>query len=308
MAQSIIDEIFDEIKKINGNNDGTAIPHSDEFLKTSSALLGVNPDLVKKVIQVLVNSHRIFSFEIILEDTMRETPGINGYVVADINVVRRLKNIFQRELMYAYNKQFNKNYLVHQIIKEIFPVIRSFNSTPLGEVANKAIMLDELERLMEKNYNEYTEDYKEKQFKLEISKANLEKLIEKREKTVAPQQAAPEKKKAEPQTQRAVDTKTYGDFLSKKNNYPLKRILNIYGIDFFYKVNLRNYQFGYLKQLISDGQISKRGDLMHLRDMLRTVRANTGIDRKLGEHMDEIFDLEKAIVHHLYFSGKDSSP
>ena len=163
-------------------------------------------------------------------------------MVTDLNIVRRLKNVFQRELMYAYNRQNNKNLLVHQIIKEIFPVMKSFNNTPLGESANKAIMLAELENLMEKNFNEYTEDFKEKQFRIEISQANLEKLIEKKEKA-AEKAAVVRQEKAEqlPQSLRAVDSKTYGDFISKKNKYPLSRIINIYGIDFFYKVNLRNY-------------------------------------------------------------------
>ena len=309
MAQSIIEEIFEEIKKSNAKNDASAVPHSDDFIKTTSAMLGVNPDLVKKILQVLVRSHRIFAIEIVLEDQLRETPGVDGYVLTDLNIVRRLKNVFQRELMYAYNRQNNKNLLVHQIIKEIFPVIKSFNNTPLGESANKAIMLAELENLMEKNFNEYTEDFKENQFRVEISQANLEKLIEKREKAQEKTAAArQEKAQPLPQALRAVDSKTYGDFISKKNKYPLSRIINIYGIDFFYKVNLRNYQFSYLKQVINDRQISKRTDLTHLREMLRVVRSNVSRDAKLKEYLDDIYDLEKAVVHQLYFSGREGQP
>ena len=74
MAQSIIEEIFEEIKKTNAKNDASAVPHSDEFVKTISAMLGVSPDLVKKILQVLVRSHRIFSIDIVLEDQLRETP------------------------------------------------------------------------------------------------------------------------------------------------------------------------------------------------------------------------------------------
>ena len=307
MAQSVIEEVFEEIKKENSRNDSAAIPHSDLFIKTAAGMIGISPDLVKKIIQVLIASHRIFSFEIILEDGLRQTPSVSGYVVTDLNVVRRLKNFFQRELMSAYNRQYNKNLLVHQIIKEIFPVINSFNNTPLGAIANKAIMLAEFENLMEKNFNEYTEDFKEKQFRVEVSKANFEKFIEKKDKP-AEKGAPAQGKAARPgeKSLRAVDSKTYGDFISKTNKYPLKRILNIYGADFFFKVNLRKYQFTYLKQLINDSQISKRSDLMLLKDMLRTVRSNAGKDAQLKDHMDEIFDLEKAVVHQLYFSGKEA--
>lgn len=311
MPKSIIDEIYEEIRKQNSNSDNTAIPHSDDFIRRVSAMVGANPDLVKRILQVLVNSHKIFTFEIVMPDTLRDLPGISGFVVADLNVIRRLKNVFYKELTYLYNQQFNKTSQAHQIVKEIFPVIRSFNNTPLGIAANKAIMLDELEKLMEKHFNEFTEDYKEKQFALEIGRANLERLV-KEEKTTpvkaesAPSASASDKATAPgEQSQRAVDSKTYNEFIIKKSKYPLQRILNIYGIDFFYKVNLRNYQFKYLQQLIKDGQISKRSDLMHLREMLKTVRQNMHIDPKLKEHAEEIFDLEKAVAHYLYFSSKE---
>ncbi len=311
MPKSIIDEIYEEIRKQNSNNDTTAIPHSDDFIRKASSLVGANPDLVKRILQVLVNSHKIFSFEIILPDALRDLPGIDGYVVADLNVVRRLKNVFYKELTYLYNQQFNKTSQAHQIIKDIFPVIRSFNNTPLGITANKAIMLEELEKLMEKHFNEYTEDYKEKQFNLEISRANLERLIPAEKTRPAQEKKSSEKKMptaspaAAEKSQRAVDSQSYNEFIVKKSKYPLQRILNIYGIDFFCKVNLRNYQFRYLQQLVKDGQISKRSDLMHLREMLKTVRQNMNIDPKLKEHEDEIFELEKTIAHYLYFSSKE---
>lgn len=311
MPKSIIDEIYEEIRKQNSNNNNTAIPHSDEFIRQVSALAGANPDLVKRILQVLVNSHKIFSFEIILPDSLRDLSGVNGYIVADLNIIRRLKNVFYKELTYLYNQQFNKSYQAHQIIKEIFPIIRSFNNTPLGITVNKAIMLEELEKLMEKHFNEFTEDYKEKQFTLEIGRANLERLIKDDETNLKKKAAVPPSPVLQTattpteQSQRAVDSKTYNEFIIKKSKYPLQRILNIYGIDFFYKVNLRNYQFKYLHQLIKDGQISKRSDLMRLREMLKTVRQNMNIDAKLKDHTEEIFDLEKAIAHHLYFSSKE---
>ncbi|MCX7679614.1 MAG: hypothetical protein N2316_10400 [Spirochaetes bacterium] len=312
MPRSIIDEIYDEIKKQNSADDTKAIPHSDVFIRKVSALVGATPELVKQIIQILVNSHKIFSFEIILPDQLRNLPGVYGYVIADLNTIRRLKNIFYKELMYQYTKQFNKTAQVHQIIKEIFPVIRSYNNTPLGIAANKSIMLDEFEKLIEKKYSEYTEDYKEKQLALEISRANLEKLIETSHLKTVSAQTAYEKKTATPLSsalretgQRAVDSKSYNEFLSKKNKYPLQRIINIYGIDFFYKVNLRNYQFSYLKQLIKDGQIAKRSDLVHLREMLKTVRQNINNDPKLKEYENEIFELERTISHFLYFAPRE---
>ncbi len=313
MASSIINEVYEEIRKCNVRNDSSAIPRSDEFNNTTAAVLGISPDLFGKIIRVLQNAHWLFAFEIILADKLREIPSVEGYVVCDITVVRRLKNVYQRELMHEYNHQHNKNYMVHQIIKEIFPVIRSFNNTPLGELANKAIMLEELEKLMEKGYNQYTDEYQQQQLALEISKANLEKLIEgskakqkeAAEASVPPPRTDAVRKKMGPVSERAVDSKTYGDFISKTGKYPLQRILNIYGLEFFYKVNLRACQFSYLMKIINDRQISKRSDLQNLRDLLKTVRSNISRDPKLKEYAEDIYELDKAIVHHLYFNEKD---
>ena len=98
-----------------------AIPHSDDFMKYIASSMGIEADLVRRIIRVLLNSHRIFSMEIVAEDSVRSIPRVEGYVVADINVVRRLKSYFQSELMVEYEKQYQKRYLFHQIVKEIFP-------------------------------------------------------------------------------------------------------------------------------------------------------------------------------------------
>ena len=72
-------------------------------------------------------------------------------------------------LCQLYEKQFKKHLLIHQLIKELFPIIKNFNNTELGQIANKAIMLNEYERMIEKDFNEFSTEFQERQL-IEIAK------------------------------------------------------------------------------------------------------------------------------------------
>ncbi len=306
MSRKIAEELYEEIKKRNSGNDEKSIPQSDEFIRLMSATLGVGMETVKKLIDVLVKSHMIFSFDIVHRDELRNIPAVEGYVITDLNVIRRLKTSFQRILVEYYSKEFKKDLMPYQVVKEIFPVIKSLNNTPIGKIANKAIMLEEYDRLLEKEFQNYTASFQERQLAIELRNANLDGADTKKDvkelKSRALREDAGDERGSS--SDRAVDSRRYSDFISKKNKYPLQRIINIYGMDFFLKVNLRNYQYGYLKKLIEDGQIGKRSDLVMLRDMLRTVKGNVTKDPAVAEHIDEVYELEKALLHKLYFTDK----
>ncbi len=307
MAKSIVEELYEEIQKKNAEKGAQCLPHSDEFIPRISAVMGIKNEQVRQILKILINAHMIFSFEITHQDAVRNIPRVEGYVVTDLNILRKLKSFFQEELVTQFSQQFHKNIMVHQIVKEIFPIIKSLNNTPLGEVANKAIMLEELEKLMEKNFGEFTEDWKSRQLQLEMSKANLasgdKKKVEGDRKPEERQSTVSDKKTAT--LGRAVDSEQYGDFIAKNKKYPLSRILNIYGVEFFLKVNLRNCNFSYLAKLVNDRQISRRSDLMLLRDMIRTIKLNMDRDDTLKKHSEDIYNLERAVMHNIYFTEKN---
>ncbi len=306
MALDTVEEVYQEINRQNALIGMQAIPHSDDFIKYMTSSLGVEADLIRRILRVLLNSHRIFSMEIVAEDSVRSVPRVEGYVVANLTVVRRLKNYFQSELMVEYEKQYQKRFLFHQIVKEIFPVMRSLNNTLVGQLANKAIMLDEFERLLEKNFGEFTDDWKDEHFAAELENASLPLAHEGvRDPAVAQGAKSPRPVKAKP-VSRAMDSKQYEDFVSKSNSYPLQRILKIYGVNFFIQVNLRKYQFKYLKRLVEDDQLNKRSELVLLREMIQTVKSNMHRDPGLTPHLNELYDLEKSVTHRLFFSGQSS--
>ena len=301
MSNSIIDEIFREIHRQNQMIGVRAIPHSDDFIKYICSSVAIEPELARNVIKILVNAHKIFSMEIVAEDKAREVPRVEGYVVAELAIIRKLKSFYQSELMIEYEKQFQKRMLIHQIVKEMLPIMKSMNNTSIGQLANKAIMLEEFERLLEKNFVEYTEDWKEKQLAIELGRANLmDQIPKKRTAHEAPEARSRTKRAA--RGARAVDSRKYEEFISRSKSYPLQKVLRIYGIQFFLQINLRKYQFEYLGKLVEDGQIVKRSDLTLLRDMLQTMKSNVEREPNLDAHMDELYRLERAVVKRLYFT------
>ncbi|HSV97856.1 MAG TPA: hypothetical protein VLM75_13115 [Spirochaetota bacterium] len=306
MALDIVEEIFQEINKQNAVVGMRAIPHSDDFIKYVTSSLGVDADFVRRALGVLLSSHRIFSMEIVAEDGAKDVPRVEGYVVTNITIVRRLKNYFQSELMVEYERQFHKRHLFRQIVKEIFPMMRSLNNTIVGQLANKAIMLDEFERLLEKNFGEFTDEWKEQHFASEMQNANFPASLEKsRGPAATPGTGSTRSGKVKP-VSRAIDTKQYEDFVSKSNSYPLQRILKIYGVNFFLQVNLRKYQFEYLKKLVEDGQLNRRSDLLLLRGLIQMVKSNMHRDSGIAPHLNELYDLEKSVTHRLFFAARPS--
>jgi hypothetical protein len=304
-SNKIADEIYEEVKKRNSKTDITSVPHSDEFVKFVSGSMGVGEDLSKKILKVLIASHKILSIEIVAEDTVREIPRVDGFVISEYNAIRILKNYYQQELVMEYEKQFNKRVLIHQVIKEIFPLLKSLNNTQIGQIANKAIMLAEYERLLEKDFEEYTPEWKEKHLEIELNRANLTQ-VEKKKKDIKdiPTKRKPVKENI---SNRAVDSDQYNNYLSRSESYPLQRILQIYGMKFFLQVNMRNYKFSYIAKLVEDGQINNRQDLLLMKEMIQTVKSNIEKDAKIKQYIEDLHTLERVVVHKLYFTGKPPS-
>jgi len=307
VTQKILEDVYAEILRANRNLSPGAIPHSDIFMKQILSSRGISPETGKHALKILSDAHKIFTMEITAEDTNRSVERIEGYIAAEFPVITALKNYFGDLLCTVYEKQFSKHLMVHQVIKEMFPLLKSLNNTDLGQITNKTIMLVEFERLIEKNGSEYTEEWQEKEF-VEIARREDFSYQPKTHVKISPfvvgiVPTVPAKTvRATGSFTRAVDSDTFKDFSEKRGKYPLQRILNIYGIDFFIKVYLRKYQFLELKQIVEDGQISRREDLLLLKKCIEKVKTNIHSEKELSDHRNEIYSLESAAVHALYFT------
>ena len=287
MLSKLLEEIMLKIIESNAKNNIDSIPHSDVFRKNIISSMGILDNQLNQILNILKESHRIFIFEIIKENKEKEIKKIEGYVEANLGTINRLKTFFQNLLMTEYEKKFNKRLLVHQIIKEIYQQRSIYQNTPIGQIGNKAIMLEEFSNLIEKHYGEYTAAWQENKLK-EL----LEKIEQTNQENQESQERAPEE--VSRASRRAIDTKEFSEIAAKGNKESLKRILSIYGVEFFFRVNLRKYNFDIIQAAIESGEIDHKADLKMLKEMIQKVKLNIKKDPKLMEYSDELYKLERA--------------
>ena len=240
MNKDLIERVFKRIVAANCLHNLDSIPHSDVFFKETEALLGLSAPELEIIINILKESHKIFIMEVTREDNNNKIEKIYGYVDADFLTIQKLRDVFHRALMDTYEKETGRRKAPGQIIKELIPQLRFINHTLLGKLLNKAIMLDEYERLLEKDYKEYTEEWKEENLLLQLSiNSDLWKKYSNDKKAV-PEKETPAQKKVKPL--RAVDSPLIEEFSKQTNAGSVTRVLHIYGVEFFFRVNLREFR------------------------------------------------------------------
>jgi hypothetical protein len=298
MFDTYIEEVFNQIIAQNSKVGPDGIPHSDIFEKQIQALLGIDGMEINRIIRILKESHKIFTFEIIKEDSDNDIKRVEGYVETDLQTIRKLKNFFQKFLMDEYEKQFSKRLLVHQIVKDIFSRGAFYKNTMLGQIGNKAIMLEEYESFIERNFNEFTDSWKAKKLAEVVLNPENKQLGESPPSDAAGQETAG----GSPLGKRAIDSPKYQYYTSDKSKQSLDKVLQIYGVEFFFRINLRKYNFDLLKQVIESGEIDRRTDLIVLKEMIQKMKSNIGKDPQLLEHAEKIYKLERIISRQMLYS------
>jgi transcription initiation factor IIE alpha subunit len=298
MLDTYIEEVFNQIVAQNSKVGPDGIPHSDIFEKQIQALLGIDGMEINRIIRILKESHKIFTFEIIKEDSDNDIKRVEGYVETDLQTIRKLKNFFQKFLMDEYEKQFSKRLLVHQIVKDIFSRGAFYKNTMLGQIGNKAIMLEEYESFIERNFNEFTDSWKAKKLAEVVLNPENKQLGESPPSDAAGQETAG----GSPLGKRAIDSPKYQYYTSDKSKQSLDKVLQIYGVEFFFRINLRKYNFDLLKQVIESGEIDRRTDLIVLKEMIQKMKSNIGKDPQLLEHAEKIYKLERIISRQMLYS------
>ena len=294
MFEKLSQDIYNKIVEYNSKNNIDSVPHSDTFSKQTTSLYGITDKDLNKVLQILKDSHKIFSLEVAQEDKKNNISRIEGYVDTKLETISRLKNFFQTVLMDEYEKQYKKRLMAHQIIKDVFADIGKYKNRPIGQIANKAIMLEEYEGLMQRKYGEYTDEWKNEKLKEILSLPENQPVSAVTEKT-ADYGIEETQLKAIPPNKRAVDTEAYNDFLTVDSKKALNKMLNIYGIETFFRIHLRKYHFELIEKVVESGEIDRKSDLRQLKQMIQKVKENADRDRGLTSYFDQIFKLEQTV-------------
>ncbi len=294
MIEKYIEDIYQRIKQVNEKIDLDSIPHSDGFAREILGSFGIEKHDAAQIIRILKEAHKIFTIEITKEE--KDIKRVEGYVACDLKVIRSLKNFFQAVLMEEYQKQNRARLLVHQIAKDIYNRPHVYKNTMIGQIANKAIMLEEYEKMMEQHFEEFTEEWTSRKLRDLLLRAEV-KLAEKSIQDDVRRHK--DRGDSGEGAVRAVDTELYREFSSATAKFSLSKVIEIYGIEFFFRVNLRKYNFDLLKQVLDSGQIDSRSDLTNLKNMLQRVKTNMERDPGLMEHAEQIHQLERSLSRSL---------
>ncbi|MCX7811973.1 MAG: hypothetical protein N2247_13805 [Leptospiraceae bacterium] len=277
--------IRDRIKEINNNVYEEAIPTSDIIFRKYLNDLVYSEDMARYYLKLLAESNFIFMIQIVKPDTILKIPGIDGYVVAELDIIEKLLAVYNQRLVTIYEAEKRKLAGVETIIRELMPKVKELNNTPLGKVLNICIMLEQFTRIIHERPDHFQDAYR-------ISK--LKQFIPEEDEFKEPEEEHEKIQQVE-EIRRAVDTEEYQQ-LSKMNltgNWA--KAVEQFGVQFLIRVHLRKYEFDVLKKLLLQKRIAREEDLIFLRDSLRKMEERSLFNPELKKYLNEIKELKRIV-------------
>jgi len=282
--------IRDRIKEINNNIYDEAIPTSDIIFRKYLNDLVYSEDMASYYLKLLAESNFIFMIQIVKPDTILKIPGIDGYVVAELDIIEKLLAVYNQRLITIYEAEKRKLAGVETIIRELMPKVKELNNTSLGKVLNICIMLEQFTRIINERPDHFQDAYR-------ISK--LKQFIPEEDEFKEPEEEHEKIQQVE-ERRRAVDTEEYQQ-LSKMNltgNWA--KAVEQFGVQFLIRVHLRKYEFDVLKKLLLQKRIAREEDLIFLRDSLRKMEERSLFNPELKKYLNEIKELKRIVQIKIY--------
>jgi len=286
--EELLAAILEEIRARNTVPGPKSIPESVEFVDELAKRYGLVPFGIPKLLNILCEAHKIFSFTIVEADRKEKIRRIEGYVVAEGNVITKLVAWHGDELVKAYAEEFSIKYSVDRIVKEFYPRINKYNNTWLGKQANIVVNLMSFLKILERNIAQYSPAWQEKQLKAEIEKSDPLSFFLETKDSNQPGSRSQE-------VRRAVDSSRYEELARYASKNTIEKALAVYGIEFYTRVCFREYRFVHIKKLIEEGRIANDDDLRVVKRMLQKTRENADRDLNLQQYARIINELEKSI-------------
>jgi hypothetical protein len=277
--------IRDRIKEINNNIYEEAIPTSDIIFRKYLNDLVYSEDMARYYLKLLAESNFIFMIQIVKPDTILRIPGIDGYVVAELDIIEKLLAVYNQRLVTIYEAEKRKLAGVETIIRELMPKVKELNNTLLGKVLNICIMLEQFTHIIHERPDHFQDAYR-------ISK--LKQFIPEEDEFKEPEEEH-EKIQQVQERRRAVDTEEYQQ-LSKMNltgNWA--KAVKQFGVQFLIRVHLRKCEFDVLKKLLLQKRIAREEDLIFLRDSLRKMEERSLFNPELKKYLNEIKELKRIV-------------
>lgn len=275
-----------------------SLPLSDEFSEWIAKRYSLAPFSIPALFRILADSHMLFIIPVVEADRRERVRRIEGYVVAEGNIIKEMVQFFGDELVRAYSAEFSMKYSVDRIIREFFPRLKEYNNTEVGKTANILINLMASQSTLERNIMEFGQKWREKRLGEEIEKAPpLESFLDTGDEDGRGDRGGGEKESpaGSSKNRRATDATRIEEFRKYSGKNSIEKTIAVYGVEFYVRVCFREYQFSLVKRLVEENRIADAGDLRTVKGILQKTRANSDQDLNLQNYANDINALEKMI-------------
>jgi hypothetical protein len=254
------------------------LPNTETHMKHWCAHFAMDEKAIRKILDMLRDSHYIFIINIVLPDPNLYLSSIDSYAYAELTLLNDLKRYSELRLEKTYESTFYKKKSPFQIIRELFPKIRDFNNSAIGKGLNESVMLDEFIRVITNSSFEFTDQWKSNK---------LRELYAEGEDDVAPNAEVELEAKV-----RAMDQAVGKEYIENPNS-SWSKITHNFPVDFLVRIHFRKYDFETEKKLIQRGKINSETDLKYIRDTLQLMEGRINQDTILFRHVHEMVDLRR---------------
>ena len=307
-------EIVSRIKEVNENNDKDPIPSSENIFRKLCSDLAMNSDQLMYFIKLLNESHHLFTVKIVEADERLMIAGIDGFIVAELPILAKLKEKFFRDLETTYSAQKYERKQAPIIMREMVGEARQFNNTPLGNALNVCIMLAQFEHVMTNTFAEFSNTWKNDKLKEilgtegpddeESDSSGGEDIMG----GATPTSGGEPGYEGGGDSGRAVDSQEYEKLQEMDLSGKWGETVKKYGVEFLVRIHFRKYEFAQVKSLVRSNRIAREVDLKYIRDTLRKMENNTDNDPKLKVFMREMQDLRRMVqarLNRLFHAKKE---
>jgi hypothetical protein len=292
--------VYEEVKAVNDYKDIYSIPLSDAFYDEITKKFGLIPFNIPTLMEMLVSSNHIFSFEVVKEDRKNKIRKVEGFVVTKGDVISALKRVYEDELASLYAIEFNKKLTGERAVEMFASHLDEYNNKPMGRIGAIAQNLSQLTRVLEWDIMKYSQKRIEDMLDSALESApQLNCFVAEVKGDPARPAAAAGSSKPVKEKKRPPEGGDYEAFVTYSKKHSAEKTIALYGIEFYTKVCFRDYNFALIQNHIEAGVIRRKEDLATIKKLLQKERASADRDQKLQEYAAEINRLEKALNERL---------
>ncbi len=292
-------QIVERIRESNQLTGEEAVPTSDNIYKKLLHGLSIAEPKIKFYLKALAEAHYIFAIRLVEADPKSGVDHIDGFIVAELPVLVRMKDVAFKELEIAYEQQFYRRKQAVVICREIVGDARRFNNTPIGRLLNLSVMIQQYEHLMASVFHEFSDVWKRRKLAdILTAEGDPEALNMKFEAAPVmeegpPEAAFPGKSAVASQTTRAVDTAEYVKLQQMNTEGAWGEAVQKFGAQFLIRIHFRKYEFDQVRALIKNRRVAYEHDLRYVRDTLRVMDDRIHEDTELLKHRNQMADLRR---------------